>query len=214
MSECRYNIPKQYRVDKGMPLEALYPRMKDRKCREIFETEIVSMEWCYHITDGESTPDMASLLRKKGISVFEVITRQKISPELMTEVFADLIRKRFVIVYLCEQEIAMATFVPGENEEEGKICATDFYSYDMSHMIEILDFEQDANKSVEEIHNRIMSEIRQQKKEIMIEKAFAGMHKSVQQEPDLEYEFSEENLEKIREDANFVQEQLRVDVKA
>ena len=84
----------------------------------------------------------------------------------------------------------------------------------MSHMIEILDFEQDANKSVEEIHNRIMSEIRQQKKEIMIEKAFAGMHKSVQQEPDLEYEFSEENLEKIREDANFVQEQLRVDVKA
>ena len=199
MSECRYNIPKQYRVDKGMPLEALYPRMKDSKCREIFETEIVSMEW---------------LLRKKGISVFEVITRQKISPELMTEVFADLIRKRFVIVYLCEQEIAMATFVPGENEEEGKICATDFYSYDMSHMIEILDFEQDANKSVEEIHNRIMSEIRQQKKEIMIEKAFAGMHKSVQQEPDLEYEFSEENLEKIREDANFVQEQLRVDVKA
>ena len=108
----------------------------------------------------------------------------------------------------------MATFVPGENEEEGKICATDFYSYDMSHMIEILDFEQDANKSVEEIHNRIMSVIRQQKKEIMIEKAFAGMHKSVQQEPDLEYEFSEENLEKIREDANFVQEQLRVDVKA
>ena len=154
------------------------------------------------------------LLRKNGISVFEVITRQKISPELMTEVFADLIRKRFVIVYLCEQEIAMATFVPGENEEEGKICATDFYSYDMSHMIEILDFEQDANKSVEEIHNRIMSVIRQQKKEIMIEKAFAGMHKSVQQEPDLEYEFSEENLEKIREDANFVQEQLRVDVKA
>ena len=40
----------------------------------------------------------------------------------------------------------------------------DFYSYDMSHMIEILDFEQDANKSVEEIHNRIMSEIRQQRK--------------------------------------------------
>ena len=55
MSECRYNIPKQYRVDKGMPLEALYPRMKDSKCREIFETEIVSMEWCYHITEGERT---------------------------------------------------------------------------------------------------------------------------------------------------------------
>ena len=34
MSECRYNIPKQYRVDKGMPLEALYPRMKDSKCRD------------------------------------------------------------------------------------------------------------------------------------------------------------------------------------
>ena len=62
-------------------MRSIYPRMKDSKCREIFETEIVSMEWCYHITEGESAPDMASLLRKKGISVFEVITRQKISPE-------------------------------------------------------------------------------------------------------------------------------------
>lgn len=56
MSECRYNIPKQYRVDKGMPLEALYPRMKDSKCREIFETEIVSMEWVLsYYRGGERT---------------------------------------------------------------------------------------------------------------------------------------------------------------
>ena len=214
MSECRYNIPKQYRVDKGMPLEALYPRMKDSKCREIFETEIVSMEWCYHITDGESASNLTDLLRRKGISVFEVITRHKVSPELMTEVFAGLIQKRFIIIYLCEQELAMAAFIPGSNTGAGKVCATDFYPYDSSRMIEILDFAQDADKSVEEIYDRILSVIRQQKRVIMIEKAFANLHKNTEKEPDLEYEFSEENLEKIREDANYVQEQLKVDIKA
>ena len=90
----------------------------------------------------------------------------------------------------------------------------EFYPYDSSRMIEILDFAQDADKNVEEIHDRILSVIRQQKRVIMIEKAFANLHKNTEKEPDLEYEFSEENLEKIREDANYVQEQLKVDIKA
>lgn len=211
MSEGRYNIPKQYRVEKGMPLEALYPRIANGKCREIFETEIVSMEWCYHITDGEYAPDMASLIRQKGISVFEVITRHKVSPELMTEVFAGLIQRRFIILYLCENELAMSTFIPGEDTRAGKVCSTDFYPYDNSRMIEILDFAQDSGKSVEQIHNRILSVIRQQKRVIMIEKAFANLQRNKPQEMDLSYEFSEENLEKIREDADYVQEQLRVE---
>ena len=212
MSEGRYNIPKQYRVEKGMPLEALYPRIANGKCREIFETEIVSMEWCYHITDGEYAPDMASLIRQEGISVFEVITRHKVSPELMTEVFAGLIQRRFIILYLCENELAMSTFIPVKDTRAGKVCSTDFYPYDTSRMIEILDFAQDSGKSVEQIHNRILSVIRQQKRVIMIEKAFANLQRNKPQEMDLSYEFSEENLEKIREDADYVQEQLRVEV--
>lgn len=206
MSEGRYNIPKQYRVEKGMPLEALYSRIENEKCREIFQTEIISMEWCYHITDGDAAQERSALLRRKGISVFEVITKHKVSPELMTEVFAGLICKRFIIVYLCEQELAMAAFIP----EENKLCTTDFYAYDAARMIEIIDFAQDADKGIEEIHERILSVIRQQKREIMIEKAFAGLYKAPEKEPDLEFEFSEENLEKVREDANFVQEKLQV----
>lgn len=214
MSEGRYNIPKQYRVEKGMPLEALYPRIENEKCREIFQQEIISMEWCYHIIDGENAPNVLSLMQRKGISVFEVITRHKISPELMTEVFAGLIRKRFVIVYLCGQELAMATFIPNTNTSTGRVCSTDFYPYDASRMIEILDFAQDVDKSVEEIHERILAMLRQQKRVIMIEKAFAGLHKEPIQEPDLEYEFSEENLGRIRQDASYVQEKLRINVKA
>lgn len=30
MSEGRYNIPKQYKVDKGMPLEALFQNQADQ----------------------------------------------------------------------------------------------------------------------------------------------------------------------------------------
>lgn len=211
MSEGRYNIPKQYRVEKGMPLEALYPRIENEKCRQIFETEIASMEWCYQITDSDTAADMAALIRKKGISVFEVIMKHKVSPELMTEVFAGLIQKRFVIIYLCEGELAMATFIPKENTGTGKVCATDFYPFDSSRMIEILDFQKDCDKSVEEIHDRIMSMIRQQKRVIMIEKAFESLQKEPAKETDMSYDFSEENLDKIREDADFVQEQLRVE---
>ena len=31
MSEGRYNIPKQYKVDKGMPLEALFQKIDNLK---------------------------------------------------------------------------------------------------------------------------------------------------------------------------------------
>ena len=45
MSDGRYNIPKQYKVDKGMPLDTLFEKIENAKCRRVFETEIVSVEW-------------------------------------------------------------------------------------------------------------------------------------------------------------------------
>lgn len=216
MSEGKYNIPKQYKVDMGMPIEAFLPNIANEKCREIFENEIECLTWSFQITDGEPTSNVYELMKKKGLSVFEVIMNTEISTELMTEVFAGLIPKRFVILYLCNGELAIGTYMPGENGKGGKMCATDYYPYDSSRMIDIIDFKQDCGKSVEEIHARLMSTIRQQKRIIMIEKAFekmknlSGSKSEEKNEENMAYDFSEENLDKIREDAEYVKEQLKV----
>lgn len=211
MSEGRYNIPKQYRVEKGMPLEALASRIENTKCKEIFETEVESVEWVFHVTNDSYAPNMYTLLKQKGISVFEVLMRHKVSTELLTELFAGLLQKRCVIAYICEGELAMATFVPSGTPGKGRMCSTDFYPFDASRMIEILDFAQDCDKSVEEIHGRILAMIRQQKRMIMIEKAFESLRESKMKSNEIiSFDFSQENLNKIREDAAYVQEQLRV----
>ena len=90
MSEGRYNIPKQYKVDKGMPLEALFQKIDNLKCRRIFEAEIECVEWSYHLVDKEGVKDMKELIREPGLSVFEVKLKRKLSPELLTEVFTGL----------------------------------------------------------------------------------------------------------------------------
>ena len=84
MSEGRYNIPKQYKVDKGMPLNILFQRIDNAKCREIFETDVGSITWSYQITDEDGISDANALIRQKGISVFEVVLKNKISAELLT----------------------------------------------------------------------------------------------------------------------------------
>lgn len=68
MSEGRYNIPKQYKVDKGMPLEALFQKIDNLKCRRIFEAEIESVEWIYHMVDKAGVKDMRELVREQGLS--------------------------------------------------------------------------------------------------------------------------------------------------
>lgn len=212
MSEGRYNIPKQYRVERGMPVELLNQRIDNQKCRQIFDTEIASMTWCYQITDDNGSSDVNTLMRAKGISVFEVVTRHKVSPELMTEVFANLIPKRFIIMYICDGELSIGTYIPPQKGMAPKLCVTDFYPYDASRMIDVLDFEQDFDKTTEQIQARFLATVRQQKRIIMIEKAFESMKKETRkQEQDLSFEFSAENLDKIREDADYVQEQLRVE---
>jgi len=209
MGEGRYNIPKQYKVEKGMPIDALAPRIKNDKCREIFQTEVASVEWLYHITDGEYAPDLISLLRQKGISVFEVIMRHKVSTELLTEMFAGLLQKRCVLVYMCDDELAMGTYIPSGKPGMGRMCSTDFYPFDVSRMIEILDFAQDCDKSVEEIHCRILNMLRQQKRMIMIEKAFESLQENKPKPTEIAtFDFSEANLNRIRHDTEFVQAQL------
>ena len=93
MSEGRYNIPKQYKVDKGMPLDVLFQKIDNLKCRRIFESEIESVEWSYHLVDKEGIKDMRELVREQGLSVFEVNLKRKINPDLLTDVFSGLLQR-------------------------------------------------------------------------------------------------------------------------
>ena len=212
MSEGRYNIPKQYKVDKGMPLNILFQRIDNAKCREIFETDVEGITWNYQITDEDGITDVNALIRQKGISVFEVVLKHKISTELLTEILAGLIQKPMVLTYLCDDELAMGTYLPSDKGNSGRTVSTDFFPYDSSRLIEILDFEQDSGKATEQIHKRIYATLRQQKKVIMIEKAFQNMKQEKMPKVDLAYEFSMENIARIREDAEYCESRLHVRV--
>lgn len=209
MSEGRYNIPRQYKVEKGMPLKALFDKIDNLKCRRVFESEIAGVEWCYHLVDKDGVTNVAELVREKGISFFEVSLKRKVSPDLLLEVFAGLIRRPMVITFLCEGELSMGAFIPAGENGAGKMCATDFYPYDAERMIELIDYGTDSDKNTEQIHKRIYTMIRQQRRVIMIEKAFERISQDKEKEM-MSFEFSFENLDKIRADADFVQSQLRV----
>lgn len=209
MKECRYNIPKQYKVDKGMPLDALFEKLENPKCRKILESGVECVKWCYHIVDKEGITNMVELVREKGLSVFEVSLKRKICPDLLTEVFAGLLQRPIVLVYLCEGELSMGIFVPTGKGSTGRMCSTDFYPYDEERMIELLDYERDCNKTADQIHRRIFTTLRQQKRLIMIEKEFEKLNEKTEEDI-LSFEFSLENLDKIRADSEFVQAQLRV----
>lgn len=209
MSEGRYNIPKQYKVDKGMPLDALFQRIDNLKCRRIFESEIESVEWSYHLVDKKGIKDMAELVRERGLSIFEVKLKRMISPDLLTEVFAGLLQRPMVMIYLCGRELSMGTYIPAGKGTAGRMCSTDFYPYDAERMIELLDYETDYDKNTDQIHKRIYATLRQQRRIIMIEKAFERLNRDNERES-FAYEFSFENLERIRADADFVQSQLKV----
>lgn len=209
MSDGRYNIPRQYKVDKGMPLDMLFERIKNIQCRRVFEAEVESVEWSYHIVDRDDITDVSRLVKEKGLSVFEIKLKRKLPPDLLTEVFAGLIQKPMVMVYLCGGELSMGTYLPAERAGAGKMCATDFYPYDAERMIELIDFDADSNKTAAQIHKRLYTTICMQKRAIMIEKAYERLNLESKKEM-LSFEFSMENLDRIRADADFVQSQLRV----
>lgn len=207
MSEGRYNIPKQYKVDKGMPLDALFQKIDNLKCRRIFEAGIESVEWSYHLVDKEGVKDMRTLVREQGVSVFEVKLKRKIDPDLLTDVFAGLLQRPMLMVYLCDGELSMGTYIPVG--KSSRTCSTDFYPYDANRLIEVMDYDADAGKTTQQIHRRIYAMLFQQKRMIMIEKAFEQLNRESERES-FAFEFSLENLERIRADADFVQSQLRV----
>lgn len=207
MSEGRYNIPKQYKVDKGMPLDALFQKIDNLKCRRIFETEIESVEWSYHLVDKEGVKDMKELVREQGLSVFEVNLKRKIDPDLLTDVFSGLLQRPILMVYLCNGELSMGTYIPVG--KSSRTCSTDFYPYDADRLIEVIDYDADSGKTTQQIHKRIYAMLFHQKRMIMIEKAYEQLSRDNERES-LAFEFSLENLDRIRADADFVQSQLRV----
>ena len=207
MSEGRYNIPKQYKVDKGMPLDALFQKIDNLKCRRIFEAEIESVEWSYHLVDKEGIKDMRELVREQGLSVFEVNLKRKIDPDLLTDVFSGLLQRPILMVYLCNGELSMGTYIP--IGKSSRTCSTDFYPYDADRLIEVMDYDADSGKTTQQIHKRIYAMLFQQKRMIMIEKAFEQLNKDNEKES-FAFEFSLENLDRIRADADFVQSQLKV----
>ncbi len=209
MSEGKYNIPKQYKVDKGMPLEALFQKIDNLKCRRIFEAEIECVEWSYQLVDKEGVKDRKELIREPGLSVFEVILKRKLSPELLTEVFTGLFQRPVVMVYLCGGEMAMGTYMPEGKGSVGRMCSTDFYSFDADRMIELLDYNTDYGRTTQQIHKRIYAALRERKRVIMIEKAFERLNRE-HERVSFDFEFSLENLDRIRADADFVQSQLMV----
>ena len=209
MSEGSYNIPKQYKVDKGMPLDALFTKIDNLKCRRIFSCEVESVEWSYHLVDKKGIKDRADLIREEGVSVFEVRLRHTVPPDLLTEVFAGILQRPMVMVYLCGGELSIGTFLPAGKGTAARMCSTDFYPYDEERMIELLDYEADGDKTAHEIHRRIYATLRRQKRAIMIEKAFERLNRDNEKES-FAFEFSFENLERIRADADFVQSQLKV----
>jgi len=206
MSEGRYNIPKQYKVDKGMPLDVLFQKIDNLKCRRVFEAGIESVEWSYHLVDKEGVKEIKELVREPGLSVFEVNLKRRISPDLLTSVFAKLLQRPMVMIYLYDDELAMGTYIPGKTSQA---CATDYYSYDADRMIELFDFDVDCGRTAQQIHQRIYAMISQQKDMIMIDKAYERLNRENEKES-FAYEFSIENLDRIRADAAFVQSQLKV----
>ena len=207
MSEGRYNIPKQYKVDKGMPLDVLFQKIDNLKCRRVFESEIESVEWSYHLVDKEGIKDMKELVREQGLSVFEVNLKRKIDPDLLTDVFSGVLQRPILMVYLCNGELSMGTYI--SVGKSSRTCSTDFYPYDADRMIEVMDYDADTGKTTQQIHKRIYAMLFQQKRMIMIEKAFESLNRESERES-FAFEFSLENLDRIRADADFVQSQLKV----
>lgn len=210
MSVGNYNVPRQYLVDKGLPIEFLGQKIKDEKCREIFDEEVKSILWSYQIVDDEMLHVGGNLTSKKGISVFEIELHHEIPAELMMEIIASFIPRRMVISFICRNEYALSAYIPGEYGLLPRLQASDYIPLDTTQQIKILDFEQDENKDYQEIHRRILRDIREQKRIAMVEKAFSNIQKEKKKQDDsFDFLFSQENLDKIREDAEFVEEQLR-----
>ena len=139
--------------------------------------------------------------------MFEVNLKRKIDPDLLTDVFSGVLQRPILMVYLCNGELSMGTYI--SVGKSSRTCSTDFYPYDADRLIEVMDYDADSGKTTQQIHKRIYAMLFQQKRMIMIEKAFESLSKESERES-FAFEFSLENLDRIRADADFVQSQLKV----
>ena len=135
-------------------------------------------------------------------------------------------------MYICDGELSIGTYIPAQNGIAARMAVTDYYPYDQNRIIEVIDFEQDNNKNTAQIQKRFLQTVRYQRKMIMIEKAFENMNKkarekeisetkegikaeiksekSIASDDDSFFNFDEEEIRRIREDALYVQQQLTV----
>ena len=171
MSETRYNIPKQYKADIKFSRATLFQNIYNEKCRMVFEAHVESIILKYHMVDRYGITNVSELIKLNGLSIFEISLKQRIAPDLLTETFSELIQRPCVFVYLYRDEISIGAYMPIGKGTIAKKCTTDFYKYDSSKMIELLEFEHDVNKNVEQIHRRIYSVIKQQKYNMMIDES-------------------------------------------
>ena len=208
-----YNIPGEYLVEKGLPIEFLNQKIKDEKCKEIFTEQVDSIIWKYQLVNDEDLSLPGTLTVKKGICIFEVDLKEEVNPELLTEIIASFIPRRMVIAFWLDKRLALSSYIPGEYGLTPTLQATDFYDTDVTKEVRILDFDEDSHKDYTVIQRRILNAIRERKKEALIEEAFNKVKikkKKVTELKDFDLLFSSENLDKIREDAEYVEEQLRV----
>lgn len=219
MDRIRYNISQQYSVDKGVSLKMLCDKMPNEMYRRIMQSYVKSVVWRYKIIDDFRQSKFAD--NGADIKLLEVELKEKISTELVMEMIASMFSGQFIVVFLYNGEVALGAarekmFAKGEKE----VVATEFVPYDFSRRLSVIDYDLDCGKNTTQIFDRIIREIRTQKKEIQMREALRALKKEKKEVKNVSKaaamkaavnEFSAENLERIRKDAEYVQSRLAVE---
>ncbi len=208
MGETGYNIPKQYKTNIKVPIATLLQNLDNAKCYKVFEAAIDNITWKYHIVDKKGITNVSELIKERGFSVFEVSLRKKIAPDLLTDIFSQFLQRPLVLVYLYGEELSMGAYIPMGKGTSGRKCTTDFYEYNPNKMIEILDFSTDVNKNTDQIHKRIYGTIKHKKRTIMLDNAYRTLFEDSNNNNFHRYGLG--NMDKIKRDAEFIREQLRL----
>ena len=219
MDRIRYNISQQYSVNKGVSLKMLCDKMPNEMYRRIMQTYVKSVVWKYKIIDDFKQGNFSD--NGTDIKLLEVELKEKIATELLMEMIAGMFSGHFIVVFLYNKEVALGAarekmFTRGEKE----IVATEFVPYDFSRRLTVIDYDSDCGKNTTQIFDRIIREIRTQKKEIQMHAALRALKKEKKEviNPNKAAaikaavdEFSAENLERIRKDTEYVQSRLVVE---
>ena len=197
----------------------LCDKMPNEMYRKIMQSYVKSVVWKYKIIDDFRQRNVAEI--GTDIKLLEVELKEKLATELLMEMIAGMFSGQFIVVFSYNGEIALGAsrekmFVKGEKE----IVATEFVEYDFSRRLAVIDYDLDCGKDTTQIFDRIIHEIRTQKKEIQMREALQALkkekhevvseHKVASIKAALD-EFSAENLERIRKDSEYVQSRLVVE---